>query len=101
MRAKKLKVTLILCLTMTAVGMVSLYQGIKINYFLSRNIAWRNYLEEVEMLRDFADRPAPALSQPELAAAVSEYYHTIKRMRHREPKNVLIQKLWPEPAGPE
>lgn len=98
MRAKKLKVILILCLTITAVGMVSLYQGIKINYFLSRNIAWRNYLEEVEMLHDFAVRPAPALTPPEISAAVREYYFTIKQMRHREPKNFLVQKLWPEPV---
>lgn len=95
-RRSKLKIVLILVFSVMAVGCLSMYAGGKKHHFLARNLAMRNYREEVAMLHGFAGRSAPALSQPEIAAAVTGYYLAIRGMHHREPILVLAQKLWPE-----
>jgi len=95
-RRPKLKMTLILLFSVMAVGCLSMYGGGKIHQFLAQKCARYNYREEIRILQSFAARPAPALTQAEIAAAIDEYRLVIRGMRHREPIRFLEQRLWPE-----
>jgi len=94
-RRPKLKITLILVFSVMGVGCLSMYGGGKMHHFLAKNRARYNYREEVKILQGFAARPAPTLTQPEIAGAIDQYRLVIQNMRHREPVIFLEQALWP------